>query len=215
MSDFVSLEMSIRRSTQLAAGVCAVLLIITIGSVGFAVQSAWKARQAAAGLPVLVIPGAVAGVYSPGLPEESVRGVARYLAGLGTNFSGTAGLDERFNELESFASAGYLPRLQQARRLLRHEVETQNQARVFYGAPGHEDLVQGAPGRFEYSLQGQRLVYAGGLPMDQRESIVKLTLARAAPSRRNPVGIVLERFEVGDLPMTAASASIERTGAPH
>jgi hypothetical protein len=214
MSDFLALEASIRRSMQLAAAVCATLLLVSAGSLGFAVHAAWKARQAASGLPVLVVPGAVAGLYSPGLPEEAVRGVARYLAGLGTNFSDATGMDERFDELESFASPAYLPRLQQARSQLRHEVQAQNQARVFFGAPGREQLRQTEPGRFEYSLQGQRQVYASGLAMDRRDCVVRLTLARAAPSRNNPVGLALEGFEVGDLAPADAAGTAHRAIAP-
>jgi len=198
MADFLRLEASIRRSTQLAAAVCAVLMMITFGSLAFTVYTVWSARQAATRLPVLVVPGAIAGVYSPGLTEENVRGAARYLAGLGTSFSGVHGMDLRFDELESFASPEFLPRLQAARMALRRDVETQNQARVFYGAPTSERLGQIAPGRFEYAIRGQRVVYASGLTMDSRGAIVSLRLALGTPSDRNRVGILLDGFEVSD-----------------
>ncbi len=198
MADFLRLEASIRRSTQLAAAVCVVLMMITFGSLAFTVYTVWSARQAATRLPVLVVPGAIAGVYSPGLTEENVRGAARYLAGLGTSFSGVHGMDLRFDELESFASAEFLPRLQAARMALRRDVETQNQARVFYGAPSSERLGQIAPGRFEYAIRGQRVVYASGLTMDSRGAVVSLRLALGTPSDRNRVGILLDGFEVSD-----------------
>ena len=172
--------------------------MITFGSLAFTVYTVWSARQAATRLPVLVVPGAIAGVYSPGLTEENVRGAARYLAGLGTSFSGVHGMDLRFDELESFASPEFLPRLQAARMALRRDVETQNQARVFYGAPTSERLGQIAPGRFEYAIRGQRVVYASGLTMDSRGAIVSLRLALGTPSDRNRVGILLDGFEVSD-----------------
>jgi hypothetical protein len=205
MTDFIRLEEAIRRSTLLAAGVCTVLLLITIGSLAFALCTVWGARQAMARLPVLVVPGAIAGVYSPGLTEENVRGAARYLTGLGTNFSGVHGMDQRFDELESFASPEFLPRLQAARIALRRDVETQNQARVFYAAPGSEHLGQIAPGRFEYAIRGQRVVYASGLTMDSRGAVVSLRLALGTPSDRNRVGIMLDGFEVSDASGAARS----------
>src|SRR5882757_5185120 len=198
MVDFVRLEDSIRRSTLLAAGVCGVLLFITIASLAFAICTAWGARQSAVRMPVLVVPGAVAGVYSPGLTEDNVRAAARYLTGLGTNFSGVHGMDQRFDELETFASPEFLPRLQAARLALRRDVETQNQARVFYGVPTSERLGQIAPGRFEYAIRGQRVVYASGLTMDSRGAVVSLRLALGTPSDRNRVGIMLDGFEVSD-----------------
>jgi len=210
MPDFVSLERSIRRSTILAAGVCAGLLAVSIGSLAFAVHQAWQVRQAAARLPVLVVPGAIAGIYAPGRSEESIKGLARYLAGLATNFSGLTSMDQRFDELESFASAAYLPQLRLARQALRHDVETQGQARSFLGTPGHEELKQIEPGRFEYTVQGQRIVYASGLLLESREATLRLRLSPASPSRADPLGLSLESFEVADLPVTSHHAPGDR-----
>ncbi len=205
MPDFLSLEQSLRRMVRLAAGAGGTLLAISILSVAFAAHTVWSMRRAGQSAPVLVVPGAVGGVYSAGLTEDNVLGVARYLAGLGTNFSGVLGMDARFDELESFASADYLPRLQSARKALRREVETQNQSRVFYGSPGREQLKQSAPGRFDYILGGQRLVYASGLPMDQRNSTVRLKVTLGTPSQKNRAGIALDGFEVSDGPAGAVA----------
>jgi hypothetical protein len=207
MNDFVSLEQAIRRSTVLAAGVCAVLLLITIASVSVAACSAWGVRQTSMRMPVLVVPGAVAGVYSPGLTEDNVRAAARYLVGLGTSFSGVRGMDQRFDELEAFASPKFLPRLQAARSVLRRDVETQNQARVFYGSPERERLAQTSPGRFEYTISGRRIVYASGLTMDSRGATINLKLALGPPSEKNRIGVLLDGFEVSDaVAVTPASA---------
>ena len=208
MSDFVRLEQTIRSSTVLASAVCIVLLIITITSLTFAVCTVWQLRVAATRMPVLVVPGAVAGVYSPGLTEDNVRAAARYVAGLGTSFSGVRSMDQRFDELEAFASLEFLPRLQAARSMLRRDVETQNQARAFFGVPSSERLAQTAPGRFDYVIRGQRVVYASGLTMDSHSARVNLRLAFGTPSERNRVGILLDGFDVIDEdPATPARAS--------
>jgi len=198
MSDFVRLEQAIRSSTVLAAGASVVLLLITISSLTFAGCVIWGARRAAARMPVLVVPGAVAGVYSPGLTEDNVRAAARYLAGLGTSFSGVHSMDQRFDELETFASPEFLPRLQVARSRLRQDVDTQNQARVFYGMPSSERLAQTAPGRFEYVIRGQRVVYASGLTMDSHGTRLNIKLALGTPSEKNRVGVLLDGFDVTD-----------------
>lgn len=211
-NDFSRLEDTIRRSTLLAACVCAVLLAITIASLGFAVSTVAGARDAAARMPVLVVPGAVGGVYTPGLTEDSVRAAARYLVGLGTQWSGVKGFDERFDELETFASPRYLPQLQAARSSLRREVETQNQARSFFAATAAERMHQADPGgRFEYAVGGERVVYASGLPMDSRSSVVTLQLLLGAPSARNRSGIELDGFQVTD---TAPSSTHADAAAP-
>jgi hypothetical protein len=207
MSDFIRLEQAIRRSIALAGCVCAVLLLITIGSLSLAICTVWSARQSAARMPVLVVPGAVAGVYSPGLTEDNVRSAARYLTGLGTSFSGVRGMDQRFDELESFASPQFLPRLQAARLALRRDVETQNQARAFFAEPESERFRQQSPGSFEYAIRGLRVVYASGLTMDSRSSVVSLKLALGAPSQKNRVGVLLDGFEVSDLPATTRAAA--------
>jgi hypothetical protein len=208
MGDFLQLEQAIRSSTVLAAWICAALLVITTISLTFAVCAVWGARQAAARMPVLVVPGAVAGVYSPGLTEDNVRAAARYLAGLGTSFSGVHGMDQRFDELEAFASPRFLPRLQAARSTLRRDVETQNQARVFYGVPSSETLAQTTPGHFEYAVRGQRVVYASGLTMDSHGAKLNLKLTLGTPNEKNRVGVLLDGFDVTDEDAaTRASAS--------
>ncbi len=200
MNDYGQLAMSIRRSSLLAAGVCVVLLAITIGSLAFALVAVWDLRDTSRHLPVLVVPGSVGGVYTPGLTDDSVRAVARYLVGLGTNFSGVLGMDERFDELERFSSPRYLPELQAARARLRQDVETQNQARVFFASPASEQLDSGPQGRFEYRVGGQRTVYASGLPMDTRPCTVRVALELGSTSPRNRAGVMLEKFEVVDGP---------------
>jgi hypothetical protein len=199
MSDFTSLESAMHRAILLATGVCLALLAMTIASLAFAFTAAGNAREIARRMPVLVVPGAVGGVYSPGLTEENVRATARYLAALATNFGSSRSFQERFDELETYSSPGYLPQLQRARAGLQHDVETQSQSRSFFADPGTEQLQAAEAGRFDYSVQGERVVYASGLPMQNQRSEVRLRLQWGVPSSRNRAGIVLEGFDVKDV----------------
>jgi len=54
---------------------------------------------------------------------------------------------------------------------------------VFYGVPSSERFAQRSPGRFEYAIDGQRVVYASGLTMDSRGAVVSLKLTLGAPTR--------------------------------
>jgi hypothetical protein len=211
MNDFATLDSALRRNSLLAAGVCLALLAIAVASLAFAMVIAGNAREVGLRMPVLVVPGAIGGVYSPGLTEENVRATARYLSTLATNFSGSQGFRERFDELESFSSTQFLPALQRARAALQRDVETQNQSRTFFATPGTEKMRESEDGHFDYSVAGERVVYASGLPMDSRGSEVHLRLRWGSPSQRNRAGIVLESFAVADLPPAASDAgSLQR-----
>jgi len=212
MSDFLTLDSAIRRNTLLAATVCLALLLVCVASLVFAFESAGSARDLVRKMPVLVVPGAVGGVYSPGLSEDNVRATARYLASLATNFGGGSSFHDRFDELESFSSPQFLPALQRARAALQKDVETQNQSRAFFAATPTEFLQQAEPGLFDYRVTGERIVYASGLPMDSRQSQVHLRLRWGTPSRRNLAGIVLEGFEVRDIGEHAAYSAASSQG---
>jgi len=198
MTEFRSLDLAIQRVIALATGVCVAMLALTIACLAFAVSAVSGAHEVEQKLPVLVVPGAVAGVYSPGITEENVRATARYLVNLATNFGAGRSFADHFDELESFSSPTYLPHLQHARVLLAHDVEMQNQARSFFADPASEHLQQVVPGHFDYAIRGERIVYASGLPMDTRQSEVRLRLQWGVPSQRNRAGVVLENIDVVD-----------------
>jgi len=208
MTDFAVLELSIRRNTVLAATVCLVLAAITAVSLGFAFSALGNARETRLRMPVMVVPGAIGGVYSPGLTEENIRATARYLAALVTNFSGAKGLRERFDEFETFASPQFIPALQRARAELQRDVETQNQSRTFFASTGTERMNRTESGIFDYFVSGERVVYASGLPMDTRLSEIHLRLHWGSPSRHNPTGIVLDGFDVKDTPPASSGNAI-------
>jgi len=199
MSDFLSLAGKLDRVIRVCAASSAAFLLVAAASLAFAFQTAGAARDFANRLPVLVVPGAVGGTYTPGLTEENIRATARYLSALAANFGGKQSFLEHFDELERFASAQYLPQLQHARTLLQHEIETQNQSRLFYSTPSTEILKQLTPGHFEYTIAGDRTVFASGLPMNHHRSQVRLQLGWGIASPANRAGIALEAFSISDL----------------
>ena len=208
MADFAVLESSIRRNTMLAATAGLVLTGVTVVSLVVAISALGNASEIRQRMPVMVVPGSVGGIYTPGLTEDSVRALARYLATLATNFSGVRSFNERFDELETFAAATFIPALQRARAELQKDVETQNQSRTFFATPGSEKLTKSANGGFDFFVEGDRMVLASGILMDTRRSEVHVRLHWGSPSRRNPSGVVLEGFDVRDLAGAPAPGAI-------
>lgn len=209
MPEFAVLERAMQRSIVLASSVCVALLGITIASLSYAFMAGNSLREAGARAPVLVVPGAVGGIYSPGLTEQNLRDTARYLTSLATNFGSARSFHERFDELETFCAPTFLPALQSARQRLERDVESQNQARSFFAAPGSERFRQTRPGHFAYAVRGERTVFSSGLPMDNRASEARLYLQWGAPSQRNRSGVFLEGFEITDLGEGGAAATLE------
>jgi hypothetical protein len=199
MTEFSVIEAGLKRVALIAAASVVTLLVTTIAALAFAYRTAREAHELQAHTPILVVPGAVGGVYTPGLTAESIRATARYLTGLATSFSGTKSMQERFDELETFSSPQFLPRLQQARVQLQRVVDAQNQSRAFFGAPQSEDLRQSDTGRFDYEISGQRQIFASGLPMNNHQSLVRLKLVLGQASSRNRAGVILDGLDVTDL----------------
>jgi hypothetical protein len=213
MEGFAALDATLRRSRQAMVAACACLALLACASLAFALHGASQAREQAWRMPVLVVPGAISGTYTPGLADDNVHAIARYLATLATNYTGLRSFEERFDELEGFSSPTLLPRLQAARAALRRELETQNQSRTFVASSLRESFAQSRPGRFRYSARGERTVYASGLPMATSPCEVRLQLALGAPSEHNRLGVTLEGFEVIDDPRPASRSASPAAGA--
>jgi hypothetical protein len=197
--DFSTLESAIHRAYVLIGLVMLAMCITTATALFFAAEHADTLRQLSQHLPVLVVPGAVGGIYSPGLTDDQIKATARYLANLATNFSGIHSFRERFDELETFADPSYLPRLQGARHRLEHDVDTQSQARTFFAQPQTETFSHVAGEQFSYRVRGDRSIYSSGLPLDRHESELNLVLAWGTPSDRNRAGVVLKSIDITDL----------------
>ena len=198
MESFLALDARLRRGNQAVLACCVALVLLALGSLAFALQGAREAREAASRTPVLVVPGAVGGTYSPGLAADHVLALARYLATLATNYTGARSFDERFDELESFAAATLLPRLRAARAGLRRDLDVQSQSRTFVASPAGEHFAADGPARFRYAVHGERTVYSGGLALATRSCEVRLLLSLGAPSAANRLGIALESFDLVD-----------------
>ncbi len=198
MAEFRTLEQAIHRAITLAATSGVALFAIATASMVFAVRTADSARELVRHMPVFVVPGAIGGVYTPGITEEQMRATARYLTNLATNFGGPRSFAERFDELETFAAPRFLPALRLARSGLQRDVEAQNQSRTFFARPDTESLRRIGADRYEYTVDGARTVYASGLPMNRNRCRIQLQLRWGSPSERNRAGIVLEDFNVVD-----------------
>lgn len=198
MAEFHTLEHAIRRAITLAAASSLALFAIAAVSLTFAFRTAGSAQALMRHMPVFVVPGAIGGVYTPGITEDQMRATARYLASLATNFGGPHNFTERFDELETFAAPRFLPALRLARSGLQREVDAQNQSRTFFATPESESLQRLGADQYQYTVDGDRTVYSSGLPMNRNRCRVVLRLRWGSPSERNRAGVVLEDFNVID-----------------
>lgn len=143
---------------------------------------------------VMVVPGAVAGEYIAGLSEENLKGVARYVAQLGTSFT-PANFKSRMDELMSFAESSYLPTLSNETKRLEMEVIAQAQGRYFLADSASERLVVHGNNEFEYTATGTWAFSAGGLALSQDDiGHVSVQFRLGQPDQKNKYGFKILRF---------------------
>lgn len=178
----------------LMTGVFAVVAIVGFISAMMVMFKAQAALERALyQRPVMVVPGAVAGEYVAGLSEENLKGVARYVSGLGVTFT-PANFKLRMQELLSYSAAGYLPELNNMVNQLNDEVTAQSQGRYFVAETTSERISVTNGNRYEYTAKGSWVFTAAGLSLstDVGEVTIKFTLGQ--PSEKNRYGLELQKF---------------------
>ncbi|CAM8641269.1 Pilus assembly TraE [Comamonadaceae bacterium] len=188
------LNKSIRRMTVI---MCVFGGIATVQSVSatFALFRSQAALERAVNeRAVMVVPGAVAGEYIAGLSEENLKGVARYVAQLGTSFT-PANFRARMDELLSFADSAYQPTLSSEIKNLEMEVVAQSQGRYFLPDSKSEQIAVLNNNEFEYTATGTWAFAAGGLALSKDDTgriVVRFRLGQ--PDRLNKYGFKILRY---------------------
>lgn len=143
--------------------------------------------------PVMVVPGAVAGEYVAGLSEENIKGVARYVSGLGVTFT-PANFSSRMQELLTYSATSYLPELTNMVNQLSNEVIAQSQGRYFVADSASERITVIGGNSYEYTAKGAWVFTAAGLPLSTDLGMVTIRFELGQPSEKNRYGLQLQRL---------------------
>lgn len=188
------LNKSIRRMTQVMFIFGGVASVLAISSIFALFRSQAALERAVNERAVMVVPGAVAGEYIAGLSEENLKGVARYVAQLGTSFT-PSNFRVRMDELRSFAESSYLPTLSNETKRLEMEVTAQAQGRYFLPDTASEKLTVVGINEFEYTTTGTWSFSAGGLALTQDDiGRVTVRFRLGQPDQRNKYGFKILQY---------------------
>lgn len=184
-----ALENAIHRLTLVVVGFAGLATVIAISAVLALFRSQAALERALNERAVMVVPGAVSGEYIAGLSEENLKGVARYLAQLGTSFT-PGNFTSRMNEMMAYADDSYLPELANQIRKLETEVVAQAQGRYFLPETTTEKLAVLGKNTFEYTVSGPWAFSAGGLPLTNDDTgTVAVRFRLGQPDAKNKYGV--------------------------
>lgn len=146
--------------------------------------------------PVMVVPGATAGVYTPGLAQENLINLARYLVGLRTNFT-KYNIEQRSNEFASFMAPASLAEYQRKAKEQIDKVRSREESRSFIKE--RDELRQMADGSYQYVAQGNWTFFSSSVVLDQSPWEAALVFRVTQASKANPYGIEVLSIETRPL----------------
>ena len=173
----------------------AVMGLMIIGLIFSQFQLTNKISDLSEKRPVMVIPGAAAGVYTPGLAKENVVNVARYLSSLATNFTPQT-MAKKYEELRSYMAPSYLTDFDVAKNALAKEVQVQLQSRAFVADPGGDKLTGDENQGYVFESNGVWTFYSGSLVMNSVHSTILIHFQTIAADKDNPYGVQIRRIEL-------------------
>lgn len=188
------LNKSIRRMTVIMCVFGGIATVQSISATYALFRSQAALERSVNERAVMVVPGAVAGEYIAGLSEENLKGVARYVAQLGTSFT-PANFRVRMDELLAYADSAYLPTLSSEIKNLEMEVVAQSQGRYFLPDTKSEQIAVLNANEFEYTATGTWAFAAGGLALSKDDTgkiVVRFRLGQ--PDSRNKYGFKILRY---------------------
>lgn len=195
---------ALEKSSTLLRGVT---IVIAFVAVAMTFETLWLSHditEIADHRPVVVVPGAVGGVYAPGITSANVENALRYITGLGTNFT-PANAAQRFQDLAIFMSpaalGGYL---QESQKTLK-TVESQQQSRVFVLDKDH--IEKTGQQTYHYTADGTWTLFSGTLVMGTESVHMDVTAHVKQPDTQNPYGVVLDGLEVHADPIVVNDGS--------
>jgi len=158
----------------------------------------WKADDAlinaVRNTPVMVIPGARSGLYTPGISSDNVENLALYLMQLPLNVTPKT-IGDRYKEFERFLNPDELMKFQKEKTRIIASVHMHDESRVF--VPSTYTLKTIGNNRYRYTADGIYQIFSGDLPLGSPAERVTMDFSvEDSATPHNPYGVKITNFNV-------------------
>lgn len=166
------------------------VIIVVLAVLLFNAQS--TITSMARNIPVMVIPGARSGLYSPGISAENVKNLAIYMVKLPLDIT-PKNIEQRYNEFESFLSPGELMNFQAQKTAIIQSIQGHDESRIFVADTYH--LKEIGVNQYKIVTTGHYHYFSGNLVLGDHKERVSMTFTVAvSASPKNPYGVVINSF---------------------
>jgi len=184
---------STQRAFSIGVTVLIALGVLLLISIFTNVNLASRIADVANKRPIYVVPGAVKGVYAPGLADYNVANAARYLLSLGSTLT-VSNAKARLDELETYCSPEFLPKFRVEKARLLKEIQMQQQSRAVQ-SDGGDTLSIDKKKMYTFTLTGAWEIRSGSLLMSQVTHRFTILFSVGNADEGNPYGIQLYGFD--------------------
>jgi hypothetical protein len=145
-------------------------------------------------IPVMVIPGASSGLYSPGISADNVKNLAIYLIKLPLDIT-PANVNQRYNEFQKFLSPDELMNFQSQKDGITESIKSHDESRIF--VPENYKLQSLSHNQYKMTTYGHYHYFSGNLVLgDHKERITMVFTVAVSATPKNPYGVVIDSFNV-------------------
>ena len=158
----------------------------------------WKADNALTKVvrntPVMVIPGARSGLYTPGISADNVKNLALYMIQLPLNITPKT-VSDRYREFERFLSPGELMKFQEEKPRIMASIHMHDESRVFVAST--YTLKNVGDNRYKFTADGVYQIFSGDLTLGSPAERVKMDFSvEESATPHNPYGVKITNFNV-------------------
>ena len=174
------------------------LLIIFSAAIIALIALLWKTDHALTKVvrntPVMVIPGARSGLYTPGISADNVKNLALYMIQLPLNITPKTVAD-RYREFERFLSPGELMKFQEEKPRIMASIHMHDESRVFVASA--YTLKNVGDNRYEFTADGVYQIFSGDLTLGRPAERVMMDFSvEDSATPHNPYGVKITNFNV-------------------
>jgi hypothetical protein len=158
----------------------------------------WKADNAlikvVRNTPVMVIPGARSGLYTPGISADNVKNLALYMIQLPLNITPKT-VGDRYKEFERFLNPGELMKFQKEKPRILASIHMHDESRVFVASTYTLKTV--GDNRYRFIADGVYQIFSGDLTLGSPTERVTMDFSvEDSATPHNPYGVQITNFHV-------------------